>query len=151
MSLCDPGLPDGTGIDLIRNVRETRQTPAIALTGFSMREDVDRAQKAGFDAHLTKPVNLQKLEATMWRLPRPDRCSFSCNEIPRKAKPLRGECGGNPSAIRVSRFFSAFPCQRHPDLAKTGVRSPTNPGLTRFTDCPYRVPFAVASNEAGFV
>jgi CheY-like chemotaxis protein/two-component sensor histidine kinase len=66
--LCDLGLPDGTGIDLIRKIRETRQTPAIALTGFGMQEDVDRAQKAGFDAHLTKPVNLQKLEATMWRL-----------------------------------------------------------------------------------
>jgi CheY-like chemotaxis protein len=33
-----------------------------------MQEDVERAQSAGFDAHLTKPVNLQKLEATMWRL-----------------------------------------------------------------------------------
>lgn len=33
-----------------------------------MQEDVDRAQTAGYDAHLTKPVNLQKLEATMWRL-----------------------------------------------------------------------------------
>jgi CheY-like chemotaxis protein len=33
-----------------------------------MQKDVERAQKAGFDAHLTKPVNLQKLEATMWRL-----------------------------------------------------------------------------------
>jgi PAS domain S-box-containing protein len=66
--LCDLGLPDGTGIDLIRKVRETRKTPAIALTGFGMQEDVERAQKAGFDAHLTKPVNLQKLEATMWRL-----------------------------------------------------------------------------------
>jgi PAS domain S-box-containing protein len=66
--LCDLGLPDGTGIDLIRKIRETRKTPAIALTGFGMQEDVERAQKAGFDAHLTKPVNLQKLEATMWRL-----------------------------------------------------------------------------------
>jgi CheY-like chemotaxis protein len=33
-----------------------------------MQEDVERSQKAGFDAHLTKPVNLQRLEATMWRL-----------------------------------------------------------------------------------
>jgi CheY-like chemotaxis protein len=66
--LCDLGLPDGTGMDLIRKVRETHQTPAIALTGFGMQEDVERAQDAGFDAHLTKPVNLQKLEATIWRL-----------------------------------------------------------------------------------
>ncbi len=69
--LCDLGLPDGTGMDLIKKVRESRQTPAIALTGFGMQEDVDRAQGAGFDAHLTKPVNLQKLEATIWRLLQP--------------------------------------------------------------------------------
>jgi len=66
--LCDLGLPDGNGIDFIRKVRETWKTPAIALTGFGMQEDVERSQKAGFDAHLTKPVNLQTLEATMWRL-----------------------------------------------------------------------------------
>jgi CheY-like chemotaxis protein len=66
--LCDLGLPDGTGIDFIERVRKSRKTPAIALTGFGMQEDVERAQRAGFDAHLTKPVNLQKLEVTMWRL-----------------------------------------------------------------------------------
>ena len=37
----------------------------LALTPFCFFE---RAEEAGFDAHLTKPVNLQKLEATMWRL-----------------------------------------------------------------------------------
>jgi PAS domain S-box-containing protein len=66
--ICDLGLPDGTGIELIEKVRKTHKTPAIALTGFGMQEDVDRAQRAGFDVHLTKPVNLQKLEVTMWRL-----------------------------------------------------------------------------------
>jgi CheY-like chemotaxis protein len=33
-----------------------------------MQQDIDRAIGAGFDAHLTKPVNLQKLEATIWSL-----------------------------------------------------------------------------------
>jgi PAS domain S-box-containing protein len=66
--LCDLGLPDGTGIDFIEKVRETDKTPAIALTGFGMQQDVERAQNAGFNAHLTKPINLQKLEATIWRL-----------------------------------------------------------------------------------
>jgi PAS domain S-box-containing protein len=66
--LCDLGLPDGTGIDFIQTVRKSHQTPAIALTGFGMQQDVDRAEQAGFDAHLTKPVNLQKLEATIWKL-----------------------------------------------------------------------------------
>jgi PAS domain S-box-containing protein len=66
--LCDLGLPDGTGMDFIEKVRQDRKTPAIALTGFGMQQDVDRAKRAGFNAHLTKPVSLQKLEATIWQL-----------------------------------------------------------------------------------
>jgi PAS domain S-box-containing protein len=66
--ICDLGLPDGSGIELVEKIRKTRKTPAIALTGFGMQEDIERAKRAGFDAHLTKPANLQKLEATMWRL-----------------------------------------------------------------------------------
>ena len=66
--LCDIGLPDGTGFDFINQIRQTHRTPAIALTGFGMQQDVERAKEAGFDAHLTKPVNLQKLEGTIWRL-----------------------------------------------------------------------------------
>jgi PAS domain S-box-containing protein len=66
--LCDLGLPDGTGLDFIEKLRQKRDTPAVALTGFGMQQDVERAQQAGFDAHLTKPVNIQKLEATIWKL-----------------------------------------------------------------------------------
>jgi PAS domain S-box-containing protein len=66
--LCDLGLPDGSGIEFIQKVRVNRKTPAIALTGFGMQEDVEQAERAGFNAHLTKPVNLQKLEGTIWRL-----------------------------------------------------------------------------------
>ncbi len=70
--LCDLGLPDGTGIDFIEQVRRTSSTPAVALTGFGMQEDVDRARRAGFNGHLTKPVSLQKLESTFWRLLKED-------------------------------------------------------------------------------
>jgi CheY-like chemotaxis protein len=66
--LCDLGLPDGTGFDVIEKVRQQSDKPAIALTGFGMQQDVERAQQAGFNAHLTKPVNLQKLEVTIWKL-----------------------------------------------------------------------------------
>jgi PAS domain S-box-containing protein len=66
--LCDLGLPDGSGLDFIEKLRQKRDTPAVALTGFGMQQDVERAQQAGFDAHLTKPVNIQKLEATIWKL-----------------------------------------------------------------------------------
>jgi signal transduction histidine kinase/CheY-like chemotaxis protein len=66
--LCDLGLPDGTGFDFLAQARALVDTPAIALTGFGMQQDVERAQQAGFAAHLTKPVNLHKLESTIWTL-----------------------------------------------------------------------------------
>ncbi len=49
-------------------VRKTSNVPAIALTGFGMSSDVDRAIAAGFNAHLTKPVNFLKLEVTIAEL-----------------------------------------------------------------------------------
>jgi CheY-like chemotaxis protein len=60
--LSDIGLPDGTGIDLIHQIRQHSSIPAIALTGFGMDQDIERYKTAGFDAHLTKPVNFQRLE-----------------------------------------------------------------------------------------
>ena len=66
--LCDIDLPDGTGLQLIERVRERCQTPALALTRFGMEEDVAKCKRAGFEAHLTKPVNFQKLEATIQQL-----------------------------------------------------------------------------------
>jgi PAS domain S-box-containing protein len=63
--LSDVGLGDGTGIDLIREIRRHSSYPAIALTGFGMEQDIERFKQEGFDAHLTKPVNLEKLEATI--------------------------------------------------------------------------------------
>jgi CheY-like chemotaxis protein len=66
----DIGLPDGTGLDLIRQVRDKHHltVPAIALTGFGMEDDMVRCREAGFDAHLTKPINLAKLEETVQRI-----------------------------------------------------------------------------------
>jgi CheY-like chemotaxis protein len=65
--LSDIGLPDGTGIDLIRALRRHSQIPAIALTGFGMEDDISRCVEAGFTTHLTKPVNFQRLELTLRR------------------------------------------------------------------------------------
>jgi CheY-like chemotaxis protein len=59
--LCDIGLPDGTGLDFIRHVRSFSQVPAVALTGFGMESDVKECLDAGFNMHLTKPINLQRL------------------------------------------------------------------------------------------
>jgi PAS domain S-box-containing protein len=68
MIISDIGLPDGTGIDLIQQIRKSSKIPAIALTGFGMEEDVVKCIDAGFNDHLTKPVNLQKLEMVIRQL-----------------------------------------------------------------------------------
>ena len=65
----DIGLPDGSGIDLIRFLREVHPgIKAIALSGFGLEDDVGQSVRAGFAEHLTKPVNLQQLEDAIARL-----------------------------------------------------------------------------------
>jgi CheY-like chemotaxis protein len=68
----DIGLPDGTGVDLIRQIRQKygNRPPALALTGYGMEDDIARCKAAGFTDHLTKPVNLQKLEAAIQHVAR---------------------------------------------------------------------------------
>ncbi|GAC1470951.1 MAG: hypothetical protein NVSMB9_16590 [Isosphaeraceae bacterium] len=61
----DIGLPDGTGWELMQLLRSQGVVRGIALTGFGMEEDVRRSREAGFLAHLTKPIDFQKLEATI--------------------------------------------------------------------------------------
>lgn len=60
--LCDIGLPDGSGHDLLRQLRPLQpKMRAIALSGFGREEEVKRSYEAGFGLHLTKPVRLQQV------------------------------------------------------------------------------------------
>ena len=68
MLLSDIGLPDGSGLELVKRLRETRNVPALALSGFGMDEDVQRSRDAGFFDHLTKPVSLDRLQTAIAEL-----------------------------------------------------------------------------------
>jgi two-component system CheB/CheR fusion protein len=60
--LSDLGLPDGSGLDLIRTLRSKGlHLPAIALSGYGHDKDIQQSKAAGFVTHLTKPVSLPKL------------------------------------------------------------------------------------------
>ncbi len=60
--LSDLGLPDGSGHDLMRELRARGHTfPGIALSGYGQEEDLLRSHEAGFAAHLTKPVPHERL------------------------------------------------------------------------------------------
>jgi DNA-binding response OmpR family regulator len=63
--ISDLGLPDASGLDLARRLRERRAAavPAIAVSGFGMAADVRDSREAGFAAHLTKPIDIKKLDA----------------------------------------------------------------------------------------
>jgi signal transduction histidine kinase/ActR/RegA family two-component response regulator len=64
----DVGLPDIDGYEIARRLRRapaTRSLRLVALTGYGAQNDRRRALAAGFDEHLAKPVNLEKLEALM--------------------------------------------------------------------------------------
>ena len=63
--ITDIGLPDGNGYDLMNELGKKNQLRGIALTGYGMEHDVARSENAGFDAHLTKPVRIQSLEAAL--------------------------------------------------------------------------------------
>ncbi len=61
--ISDIGLPDGTGLELIRRIVALRgHIPAIALTGYGMEDDIVRSREAGFTTHMTKPIDFTKLE-----------------------------------------------------------------------------------------
>ncbi|HXY41404.1 MAG TPA: ATP-binding protein [Vicinamibacteria bacterium] len=73
--ISDISLPDGSGLDLMREVRRTRQVPGIALSGFGTEDDVRRSREAGFEEHLIKPVDVEHLLAAIARVggePRPN-------------------------------------------------------------------------------
>jgi CheY-like chemotaxis protein len=64
----DLGLPDGSGLDLMGLLRDRHGLRGIALTGYTMDEDIPRGCEAGFVAHLTKPIDFAELDAMIQRV-----------------------------------------------------------------------------------
>ena len=60
--ISDIGLPDGTGNDVMRELRKHAPVKGIALSGYGQADDLRRSEEAGFDAHLVKPINFQTLK-----------------------------------------------------------------------------------------
>ena len=66
--ISDIGLPDRSGYELMRELRATKGLRGIALSGFGMENDITRARDAGFSEHLTKPINIERLEGAIQRI-----------------------------------------------------------------------------------
>lgn len=59
----DTVLPDGSGLELVREINATFGTPTIATSGFNSVDDIARSHEAGCLAHLIKPISLRQLVA----------------------------------------------------------------------------------------
>lgn len=65
--ISDVSLPDGTGMDLLAQLRAITTMPGIAISGFGNNGDIEKSLKAGFSDHLVKPVKLETLETAIER------------------------------------------------------------------------------------
>lgn len=66
VGIIDIGMPDLNGHEVARQIRQTewgKHMVLIAATGWGQESDERAAIEAGFDAHMTKPVDLRKLSA----------------------------------------------------------------------------------------
>jgi len=63
--LCDIGLPDGDGCDLMRELHALYKLEGVAVTGYGMAHDVERCLGAGFNSHVLKPISFDKLLTTL--------------------------------------------------------------------------------------
>lgn len=59
--ISDLSLPDGSGLDLMRQIRARMPMHGIALSGHGTPADLAKSSEAGFARHLVKPVDLQRL------------------------------------------------------------------------------------------
>jgi two-component system, sensor histidine kinase len=63
--ILDIGMPDMTGYEAARRIRREawgRKTFLLAITGWGQEDDKEAARAAGFDGHLTKPVDPDQVE-----------------------------------------------------------------------------------------
>ena len=66
--ISDIQLPDGDGLELMRELDATRPIPGIAMSGFGAEDDLRLSREAGFLDHLTKPIDLNRLDAAIRRV-----------------------------------------------------------------------------------
>ena len=117
--ISDIGMPEMNGYELAQTLRalpEYQVVPLVAVTGFAMYDDHDRAIQAGFNAHLSKPIDPVMLVQLMDRLrgrksPRADLSGY--------AAPLRGS---THSGSKSSSAWAVLECILH--IETTFHRSP---------------------------
>lgn len=66
LMILDVGLPDGNGMDFLRELRKTSSMPVIFLTANDMETDIVAGLESGADDYVTKPFSLAVLRARVY-------------------------------------------------------------------------------------
>lgn len=64
----DIGMPDGNGLDFLRELRQTSKIPVLMLTGYGENKDVVKGFNSGCDDYLPKPYTFEVLLVRLERL-----------------------------------------------------------------------------------
>lgn len=65
--ISDLGLPDGSGLEIMRALKDHPNIKGIALSGYGTDEDIRKSLEAGFQEHLVKPVTAENLRHAVQR------------------------------------------------------------------------------------
>jgi PAS domain S-box-containing protein len=102
--LLDIGLPRMDGYEVARQIRRRdwgKTMLLVALTGWGQDEDKERAKAAGFDHHLTKPVDPDTLSTMLAARPRTQKPSLGSRRGGGRASPRADRRGGEADAARA--------------------------------------------------
>jgi len=59
---CDIGLPDGSGLELMKALWSMYNMRGIAMSGFGEPKDIEACRAAGFSAHVLKPTTFEHIK-----------------------------------------------------------------------------------------
>lgn len=65
--LSDIGLPDGDGYQVVAEAKKRQALKTVAVTALNGPEDEARAERAGFDHYLQKPLDFSRLQGVLTR------------------------------------------------------------------------------------
>jgi PAS domain S-box-containing protein len=89
--LSDVELPDGNGLELMRELAARKNWLGIAMSGFGTEEDLQLSRAAGFFDHLTKPIDLNQLDDAI------HRATTQGRESTEESEPFRSRMKGTDS------------------------------------------------------
>jgi DNA-binding NtrC family response regulator len=86
--LTDLILPDGQGIELVNDLEARASTEFVVMTGYASTESAVDALRVGATDYLVKPVDIERVQAILKRVPRPEELREQIGELRQELRKL---------------------------------------------------------------